>query len=385
MEYSRRDFIKLVAIATASAAVSGSLAGCAPKANQSIDKDSVITTVGVCRFCGCGCGVLIETQNGKVTSITGDPNNDSSRGLNCVKGYYLAKILKGEDRLTKPLIRKDKSTKGSNDASVYREAEWDEALDLVASKLKETWKKDKTRLAFWGSGQQPILEGYATSKFWKGGLRSNNIDPNARLCMASAVVAFMNTFGTDEPAGCYADIDYADLFITWGANMAEAHPMLFSRITARKQQDGVKHYDLTTVRNRTSATADKVMVFEPNTDLAITNCICRYLLENETYDKDFVRDHACFKHGQEDIGNNDFENRDTYDKSEKGQTAGNATPIDLAEFKKLVDPYTYEYTSKLSGVSIADLKSLYKAFADPDCKIMSLWTMAPTSTIAAPG
>lgn len=375
MDCSRRDFIKMTAIAAASAAAAGSLASCAPRKNPSIDQGSVTTYVSVCRFCGCGCGVLVEVQNGKVVSITGDPDNDSNRGLNCVKGYYLAKILKGSDRLTKPLIRLNPSTKGSNDASVYREAEWDEALDLVAEKLRTAWKNDKSRLAFWGSGQQPIVEGYATAKFWKAGLRSNNIDPNARLCMASAVVAFMSTFGTDEPAGCYADIDHADLFITWGANMAEAHPMLFSRIAARKQADGVRHYDLTTVRNRTSATADKVMVMEPNTDLAITNCICRYLLENETYDKQFVADHACFKHGREDIGNNDFENRDSYDKSDKGKTASDATAIDLAEFKRLVDPYTYEYTSALSGVSVEDLKALYEAFADPNCKIMSLWTM----------
>ena len=198
MDITRRRFVKLTAVAIASAMVSGTLAACAPKANESIDKGSVVTTVGVCRFCGCGCGVLVETLNGKVVSIYGDPQNDSNRGLNCVKGYYLAKILVGEDRLTKPLIREDSSTKGTSEG--LREAEWEEALDLVADKLRTAWKNDKSRIAYWGSGQQPILEGYATAKFWKAGLRSNNIDPNARLCMASAVVAFMNTFQTDEPA-----------------------------------------------------------------------------------------------------------------------------------------------------------------------------------------
>ena len=92
--------------------------------------------------------------------------------------------------------------------------------------------------------------------------------------MASAVVGFMNVFQTDEPAGSYSDLDEADVFVTWGANMAEAHPMLYSRLTARKLSGtNVKHYDLTTLKTRTSASADKVMVFKPNTDLAIANCI----------------------------------------------------------------------------------------------------------------
>ena len=79
----------------------------------------------------------------------------------------------------------------------------------------------------------------------------------------------MNVFQTDEPAGSYSDLDEADVFVTWGANMAEAHPMLYSRLTARKLSgEGVKHYDLGTIRTRTSASADKTMIFHPNTDLA---------------------------------------------------------------------------------------------------------------------
>ena len=218
MDITRRTFVKTTAVALASAAAAGTLStmsGCI----QVADGESV-KTQAVCRFCGCGCGVICESRNGKLISVTGDPDNESNKGLNCVKGYYLAKILYGPDRLTHPLIRDDKRTKGT-DAGL-REASWDEALDLVAGKLREQWLADKSRIAFWGSGQQPIVEGYCTSKFWKAGLLSSNIECNARLCMASAVVAFMNVFQTDEPAGCYTDLDEADVFVTWGANMADA-------------------------------------------------------------------------------------------------------------------------------------------------------------------
>ena len=99
----------------------------------------------------------------------------------------------------------------------------------------------------------------------------------------------MNVFQTDEPAGCYADLDEADVFVTWGANMAEAHPMLYSRLTARKLSgEGVRHYDLGTIRTRTSASADKVLLFKPNTDLAIANCIANYLVQEKKYDEAFV-------------------------------------------------------------------------------------------------
>lgn len=374
MDITRRKFIKVFAIAAASAMASGSFAtltSCSPKENTPLNGPDTTTTLAVCRFCGCGCGVLCTAKNGKLISVTGDPDNQSNRGLNCVKGYYLAKVLYGSDRLTHPLIRKDASTKGTSEG--LTETTWEEALDLVASKLKETWKSDKSRLAFWGSGQQPIVEGYCQAKFWKAGLLSNNIDPNARLCMASAVVGFMNVFQTDEPAGCYADIDNAEVFITWGANMAEAHPMLYSRVTARKLEDtNVQHYDVTTMRTRTSATADKVIIFNNNGDLAILNAIANYLVSNDLYDHDFVNDHCQFKVGTENIGNS-FE--DTYDKSDIGSKVDTVTSCTFEDYAARLAEYTPEYAAQLAGCTAQDIIELAELFADKDKKIVSFWTM----------
>ena len=376
MDISRRSFVKATAVALASAAAAGtltSLTGCASGggSTSAAAGGEGQKYTAVCRFCGCGCGVICEVKDNKLVSVTGDPDNQSNKGLNCIKGYLLAKILYGEDRLTKPLIRDDAATKGTDEG--LREATWDEALELVSSKLKETWKADKSRLAFWGSGQQPITEGYVTAKLWKAGLLSNNIDPNARLCMASAVVGFMNVFQTDEPAGCYADLDNADVFVTWGANMAEAHPMLYSRLEARRLNGkNVRHYDLGTLRTRTSVNADKVLLFKPNTDLAIANCIANYLVQNEKYDKAFVADHLQFKQGTENIGNSID---DGYDASEIGQSVDKVSPITFEEYAERLSEYTFEYTSKLSGVPVEDLQELARVFADPDLNVMSLWTM----------
>ncbi|MDR2492526.1 MAG: molybdopterin-dependent oxidoreductase [Coriobacteriales bacterium] len=372
MELSRRSFIKASAVSLAVAAA-GALAGCAPQggAPGGVTAAKSGTFKSVCRFCGTGCGVICEVKNGRLASVLGDPDNASNKGLNCIKGLHLAKILYGEDRLTKPLVRDDATTKGTTGG--LREATWEEALDLVADKLKTAWEADKKRIAFWGSGQQPITEGYALAKFWKAGLLSNNIDPNARLCMASAVVAFMNVFQTDEPPGSYSDLDEADVFVTWGANMAEAHPVLYSRLTARKIAGaGVQHFDITTLKTRTSASADKVLVFRPGTDLAIANAISNYLIQNDLYDKQFVADHVQFKVGAENIGH---AYEDGYDGSDVGKTVNDVTPVDFEAFAARMSTYTLDYAAELSGVAAADIEELARLFADPDKRIMSLWTM----------
>lgn len=377
MELTRRSLLKATAIS-----VTLAVAGCKQKDEEAsapvnVSEGQNVTNIepdewktSVCRFCGTGCGILVGVKDGKIIATKGDPDNRSSRGLNCIKGFYVGKILFGKDRLTKPLIREDKSKKGTMEG--FREASWEEALDLVGKKLKEAYDKDPNSIAFWGSGQQTITEGYASVKLWKAGLRNNNIDPNARLCMASAVVGFMKTFQSDEPMGSYRDLDKADVFVTWGANMAEMHPVLYSRLTARKLSgENVLHYDLTTRRSPTTETADVVLEFRPQSDLAIANAIANYLIVNDKYDKKFVEEHVQFKAGTENLGHS-F--KDDYDVTD-GKDADEEWNITFDEYKEMVSEYTLEKASEISGCSVEDLEALAKEFADPDKKIMSLWTM----------
>ena len=126
-------------------------------------------------------------------------------------------------------------------------------LDLVASKMKQTIEDHgKDSVAMYTSGQSTIPEGYVASKLMKGAIGTNNLDCNARLCMASAVTGFLTTFGADEPMGCYEDIDHADCFILWGNNMAEMHPVLFSRMLEQKNNRGAKIIDFATRTSRSS-------------------------------------------------------------------------------------------------------------------------------------
>jgi len=224
MKPTRRDFIKANAVATATAVAGISAPGGAANLVTDREQTELTWSKAPCRFCGTGCSVNVATRDNRIVATHGDINSPVNKGLSCVKGYFLSKIMYGSDRLTQPLLRK---TDGKYDKNGEFEAvSWDEAFDIMEEKFKKTLKeKGPEGIGMFGSGQWTVWEGYAASKLMKAGFRSNNIDPNARHCMASAVVGFMRTFGIDEPMGCYDDMEHADAFVLWGSNMSEMHPI----------------------------------------------------------------------------------------------------------------------------------------------------------------
>ena len=381
MKLTRRDFIKTQAAAAAVAA-----AGLPATSVVAADKaDDIRWDKAPCRFCGTGCSVLVGTKDGRVVATQGDPDAPVNRGLNCIKGYFLSKIQYGADRVTSPMLRKKNGKYDKN--GEFTPVSWDEAFDIMAEKWKATLKaKGPTGVAMFGSGQWTVWEGYAAAKLFKAGFRSNNIDPNARHCMASAVAGFMRTFGIDEPMGCYDDLEAADAFVLWGSNMAEMHPILWSRLTDRKlSAKHVQVHVLSTFEHRSFELADNGMIFTPNTDLAILNYICNHIIKSGKVNKDFVQKHVNFKKGETDIGfglrpnhvleakatNNGYPGEDSKPKGNPGK----AEPITFEEFAKFVSEYTVEKASKISGVPVENLKRLADLYADPKAKITSYWTM----------
>jgi len=379
---SRRVFLKTqaAAAATAAAGLPVAIPVVAAPADNAVRWDKA-----PCRFCGTGCSVVVGVQAGKVVATQGDPEAPVNRGLNCIKGYFLSKIMYGADRLTTPLLRKKNGVYDKE--GEFTPVSWDEAFDIMAAKWKAALKDTgPTSVAMFGSGQWTVWEGYAASKLWKAGLRSNNLDPNARHCMASAVTGFMRTFGIDEPMGCYDDIEQADAFVLWGSNMAEMHPILWSRITDRRlSHPDTKVAVLSTYEHRSFDLADIPMVFKPQTDLAILNFIAHYIIKNGKVNQDFVKKHLNFKQGETDIGyglrpahalekdakSNGYPGADGKPKG----SPNDAKPITFEEYAKFVAEYTAEKVSALSGVPVKQLEDLAKLYADPKVKVMSLWTM----------
>ena len=328
-----------------------------------------------CRFCGTGCSVSVGTKAGKVVATHGDQLSPVNRGLNCIKGYFLAKIMYGHDRLTQPLLRKTNGVYDKN--GEFTPVSWDEAFDVMAEKWKATLKtKGPEAIGMFGSGQWTVWEGYAAVKLMKAGFRSNNLDPNARHCMASAVAGFMRTFGIDEPMGCYDDFEHADAFVLWGSNMAEMHPILWTRITDRRlSHPHVKVVVMSTYQHRSFDLADIPMVFKPQTDLIIANALANYLIENDRVNKDFVAKHVNFRKGTDDIGYGLRPEHPLEQQAKNAATANDSESIDFKAYAAFVKPYTLAYAAKESGVSEPALRALADIYADPKTKVMSLWTM----------
>ena len=373
MHQSRRDFVKSTAVAATAATAGialtdGSARAVGPANDIRWDK-------GVCRFCGTGCGVLIGVKDGRVVATQGDPDAPVNRGLNCIKGYFLSKIMYGADRLTTPLLRK---RNGRYDKEgEFEPVSWDEAFDVMAEKWKQVLReKGPTAVGMFGSGQWTVWEGYAAVKLMKAGFRSNNIDPNARHCMASAVAGFIRTFGIDEPMGCYDDLEYADAFVLWGSNMAEMHPILWSRLTDRRLTAGhVKVAVLSTFENRNFELADIPIVFRPQTDLAILNFIANYIIQNGRVNEEFVRKHVNFRRGVTDIGYGLRPEDPRQQAAANADKAGASEPMDFEAYKAFVADYTLEKVSELSGVPQDKLVALAELYADPKRKVVSYWTM----------
>jgi len=374
-QLKRRDVLKAHAAAVAAATAGISLPATAQPVPGGVGSLEIKWSKAPCRFCGTGCGVMVGIKEGQVVATHGDMQAEVNRGLNCVKGYFLSKIMYGEDRLTTPLLRK-RDGKYAKDGE-FEQVSWEEAFDVMAEQAKRTLRdKGPTHVGMFGSGQWTIFEGYAASKFMRAGLRSNNLDPNARHCMASAATAFIRTFGIDEPMGCYDDFEHADAFVLWGSNMAEMHPILWTRLADRRLgHPHVRCAVLSTFTHRSMDLADIPIVFKPGTDLAILNFIANYIIENGKVNEEFVRDHVTFMKGATDIGYGLRPEHPLQQAASAADAPGLMEPADFDTFKELVSEYTLEMVSELSGVEPDFLIELAELYADPDIKVMSLWTM----------
>jgi nitrate reductase NapA len=222
-------------------------------------------------------------------------------------------------------------------------------------------------VSIYGSGQWTIPDGYAALKLFKGGIGTNNVEANARLCMASAVTGFMSSFGADEPMGCYEDIDHADVFVLWGNNMAEMHPILFSRMLERRRTDpDVRIIDLATRTTRTSYASDRSVLFQPQTDLALANAICHEIIRNDWTDHDFVDKHVAFKSGKTGLG---------YGLEERFSFADEAHDADWDEYVEFLEDYTPDIVAELTGVPADEIRYLASLYGDPSKKVVSYWCM----------
>lgn len=194
------------------------------------------------------------------------------------------------DRLTQPLLRK---------GTEYVAITWEEAIDIIAQRH---FKHSDSRSMARDNGQSRRLRRAETSE---GRTANNHIDPNARLCMASAVAGFLATYGVDEPAGCYDDLDACDVLINWGNNPAGIHPVLFSRVIDRPSHGAIgrthaaRVIDIGTRRTRTSELATDFILLKPQGDVALALGLMNLLVTDRRHDAAFVERHCNFRAPQD--------------------------------------------------------------------------------------
>ena len=240
--------------------------------------DPVRTT---CPYCGVGCGVVVSSPRGSDCRVKGDADHPANAGRLCSKGSALAATLDTADRLLRPRIG-------------ARHTDWDEALDLIASRFADTIADHgRESVALYASGQLLTEDYYAANKFVKGWLGTANIDTNSRLCMATSVAGHQRAFGTDTVPGQYADLELADLVILVGSNLAWCHPVLHQRLmAAREARPGMRIIVIDPRATATTAQADRHLSLTPDSDLDLFAGLLADLARHDALDKDWLQAHV---------------------------------------------------------------------------------------------
>ncbi len=229
-----------------------------------------------CPYCGVGCGVLARVESDGRTIVRGDPDHPANFGRLCSKGAALGATTGLEGRLLAPEIG-------------GRQASWDEALDLVARRFRETIDNHgPDAVAFYVSGQLLTEDYYVANKLMKGFIGSANIDTNSRLCMASTVAGHRRAFGEDVVPGVYEDLEQADLVVLTGSNTAWCHPVLYQRLLAAREARGTKIVVIDPRRTATAEDCDLHLAIDPGTDVLLFNGLLAHLHRAGAVDVDFV-------------------------------------------------------------------------------------------------
>ncbi|MFJ9517875.1 molybdopterin-dependent oxidoreductase [Kitasatospora sp. NPDC101801] len=242
----------------------------------------------VCSYCGVGCGIVLDLGRDAVTGrrtvrkTSGDRGHPANFGRLCTKGSTSADMMAAEGRATRALIR---AGRGAEPA----ELDVDAAITAVAGRLRAILDEHgPDALSFYVSGQMSLEAQYLANKLAKGFVRTNQIESNSRLCMASAGTGYKLSLGADGPPGSYQDFDHADAFLVIGANMADCHPILFLRMMDRIRSAGAKLIVVDPRRNATAAKADLFLQIRPGTDLALLNGLLHLLVANGHTDEAFI-------------------------------------------------------------------------------------------------
>jgi formate dehydrogenase alpha subunit len=289
----------------------------------------------ICPYCGVGCSIYLGVRDNKVVSVRGDPEGPANRGSLCVKGRWGYDFLSHPERLTTPLIRlpgvSRKAAHNGHVHEVFREASWDEALELAAKKLLELRQNyGPDSIAALSSAKCTSEDNYVMQKFTRVVIGTNNIDHCARLCHASTVVGGIAAFGQGAMSNSYSDFEKTELFFVIGSNTTECHPIIGSIIKRRVRFGGAKLIVADPRSIELSEYATVTLPHRPGTDVALINGLMHVIIRDGLEDKEFIRE----------------------------RTEG------FEELRLLVERYTPEAVEAITGVPQADIEAAARLFGE---------------------
>ncbi|MGE7688093.1 formate dehydrogenase subunit alpha [Lysinibacillus sp. NPDC097214] len=291
-------------------------------------------TKTVCTFCGVGCSFEVWTKDRKILKV--QPSDGPVNAIStCVKGKFGWDFINSEERITKPLIRK-------NDAFV--ESSWDEALDLIATKLGGIQKEHGSgSVGFISSSKITNEENYLIQKMARQLFETNDVDNCSRYCQSPATDGLLRTVGIGGDAGTIKDIAKAGLVIIVGANPAEGHPVLATRVKRAHKLHGQKLIVADVRKHEMAERSDIFMRPKQGTDQVWLMAVTKYMIDQGWHDEAFIKENVHF----------------------------------FDDFKDVLETYTLEYAEKETGISKETLINVAEMIRDADGTCV-LWGMGVT-------
>ena len=300
----------------------------------------------ICPYCGVGCQLTYHVKDNRIVRVDGrdGPANESRL---CVKGRYGFDYVHHKQRLTKPLIRKPGFPKSADfvmdpadPLSVFREATWEEALDVAANKLREIRDtRGKNALSGFGSAKGSNEEAYLFQKLVRTGFGTNNVDHCTRLCHASSVAALLEGLGSGAVSNPVMDVMKAEVVIVIGANPTVNHPVAATWIK-NAVKNGTRLILADPRRSDLARHAAHYLQFKPDTDVALLNAMMHTIIHEDLVDEKFIQE----------------------------RTAG------YEALKKNVDGYSPEAMAPLCGIPAEEIKAVARLYAKSDAS-MIFWGM----------
>ena len=282
-----------------------------------------------CGYCSVGCGMQLGVKAGRVVSLRGNPDHPVNAGKLCPKGLAEHYAIEAEGRARFPLLRRDGRLVRVN---------WDDAIGTMVERFRAVQHKyGAESLGVISTGQLVTEEFYALGKLVQLGFGTRNYDGNTTLCMSTAVAGYKRSFGSDGPPGVYEDLEHADVILLIGANIAENHPILCTRLEANTSKMLIVVDPRVT---KTAMMADIYLPVKPRSDLALINAMLCVVIDEGLYDADYVAAH----------------------------TTG------FEELRASLAPYTLEYAAHVTGLEPELIRKTARLYANAKAAFIG-WTM----------